>query len=786
MNHQKTKFLGLIFSLTVIVSGCGSSSVSGSLSGAPTATLTASPAAIAIGPAQYSTLTFSSTNADTGSISGGVGAVGLKGSVKVSPTTTTTYTYTATGPSGTATAQATVTVSSPAVTMTASANPIASGASTTLTVTATNASQVVITDNSDSNTYTLPGSGGQQVVKPTTGTTYMATATGANGSTATATLTVTIIPTATISASAPATFAYQPVTITFSSTNATGATLNGDSVPISGSLVEYQNQTTTYTLTVSGTGGSATASTTVSVPGLTADTSNLGQGNQQGALALAQQDADPNGSVGTKQFMEYINIQYQAYDKTTLLPVWPSPQMIGTPWLNTLNQGDISNCDGHALPDGTLSGIHLDAVIDFDRLASRWVVMGRADFSNAYYLCLAVSNTDDLSSPTLGWYGYILPLPESLLGQNANTQGQEFTNFPDWPKLGIWSDGYYVTMDLEDIPNAYSEIGIAACVFDRNDILLQGTASPPPVLNPACSAPLVNLDPTFGTYLGHSLIPADIDGTTAPPSGRPEYMIAIQNPSGTATTCASGSICSTLLNLWQATTTWSGTPSLVLTATQPTVDSYTPGCYLYNPAAPAYTNCVQEPPVTGQIQLTDSVGDRLMPRFAYRNFGTYESYLVSHTVQSFTGTNSSGYQTGIRWYEFRDNGTGNPSLYQSNTIAPTDSLYRFLPSIAQDQNGNAAVGYSSSDGNSDPGVAYSYWSLATTNATPTEITLLSGTGEELTDIASGIPGEWGTYSSMTVDPVDNCTFWYVNEFYPANSLNAWSTFIGNFQVPGCQ
>ncbi|HTU42176.1 MAG TPA: hypothetical protein VMF10_10725 [Candidatus Aquilonibacter sp.] len=712
MTHKRTKILGIIFSLTVILSGCSSSS------------------------------------------SGG----GSSATVR------------------------------PTVNMTASKNPIASGGSTILTVTATNATQIVITDNSDTKTYTLPGSGGTQVVSPTSLTTYMATASDASGFTNVATVTVSIIPTATITASPTKAFPNQAVTLSFSSANASSVTINGADVPPTGTLLEYMTQTTTYTITATGTGGKATASATVTlVPpntfnGLTVDLANLGP--------EAQQDVDPNGAVGTKQFMEYVNIQYQAYDKTTYLPVWSSPQIIGTPWGVTGNLlGVDPNCDTTTLPDGSLSGIHLDGVIDFDRLASRWVIMGKASSSNAYNLCLAVSNTDDLSQPSLGWYGYDVALPASLLG-TTTAAGQTLTNFPDWPRLGIWQDGYYIAMDIETPPTiplvGGEEIGVAVCVFDRNDILTQTSPSPQAVVPPSCVAVPVSLDPSSQTYLGHSLSPADIDGTTAPPAGRPEYMVSIENPSITNTQTTSS-----VINLWEAQVDWSAVQPLTVTALpQLSVTTYTPGCYDYNPGAYAYTNCIPEPQNAGEPELTDSLGDRLMPRFAYRNFGSYESYLISQTVQTGPGSSSSNanaFQTGIRWYELRDNGTGTPSIHQQGTVNPDDVLFRFLPSIAQDKNGNAVVGYSFSNGDTNPGINFSFWNLNTANSTPAEATLLNGPGEELTGIGSnGPPGEWGTYSSMTVDPVDDCTFWYVNEYYPTDSTNNWSTSISNFQIPGCQ
>ena len=188
-----------------------------------------------------------------------------------------------------------------------------------------------------------------------------------------------------------------------------------------------------------------------------------------------------------------------------------------------------------------------------------------------------------------------------------------------------------------------------------------------------------------------------------------------------------------------------------------------------------------------------------MPRLAYRNFSNvtnpYESFLFSHTVKTAAIPQNPN-QTGVRWYELRASLSGSssacqsgtislsalPAVCQSGTINPDALLFRFLPSIAQDKDGNAAVGYSVSNSLTDPGIDFSYWNLGTVNATATEVNLLSGTGEEITPQTGR--GDWGTYSSMTVDPVDDCTFWYVNEYRPTNSV--WATRISNFKMPTCQ
>jgi len=381
--------------------------------------------------------------------------------------------------------------------------------------------------------------------------------------------------------------------------------------------------------------------------------------------------------------------------------------------------------------------------------------------TNSYYYCVAVSNTDDLTSATLKWYTYQFEITANL---GINSHGDVY--YPDWPRFGTWADAYYVTFDLEDPDNEYQEIGVVACALDRTNMIIGGTARAQQCFsNPS---PI----PTNGAlYLEHSLIPADIDNTTAPPSGRHEYLVSIQNPTanGKATT-------STKLNLWNFHVNWTTPTKSTFGKSQLTVTSYEPGCY--DVTNPADTFCVTEPSSSTTGNYVDSIGDRLMPRMPYHNFGTYESFLVSHTVQVGTGTNQ---QTGIRWYEVRGTGTGNPTLYQSGTVTNGNSLYRFVPSIAQDSAANAAVGYSVSSSAVHPGIRAAYWSLPG-KTTPTEITLQNGTGDEENS------SHWGNVTSMTVDPTNGCTFWYENEYFQQDQTGTevnWNTRISYFTLSTC-
>jgi hypothetical protein len=170
------------------------------------------------------------------------------------------------------------------------------------------------------------------------------------------------------------------------------------------------------------------------------------------------------------------------------------------------------------------------------------------------------------------------------------------------------------------------------------------------------------------------------------------------------------------------------------------------------------------------------VGDRLMPRLSYRHFGTYESFLVSHTVKVGVTTNNT--RTGIRWYELR--GSQTPAIYRTGTINPDTALFRFLPSIAQDHAGNAAAGYNVSSNTVHPSIKASWWNLSSPKK-PIELSIYNGAGDSVSAM------NWGSYSSMTVDPVDGCTFWYVSEYLASNQIGApdWNTRIANFKVPTC-
>ena len=461
-------------------------------------------------------------------------------------------------------------------------------------------------------------------------------------------------------------------------------------------------------------------------------------------LPSAGYNVDPTGAVGTKQFMQYVNTYFQAYSKLPpYAPVWSTPQLFSA----TFTNAGLSDCK-------VITG---DGVILFDHLASRWVMGAHTSIPNHYYYCIAVSNTDDLSSTTLAWYTYEINL-DPILGRNS--QGAYW--FPDWPKLGTWADAYYLTLDLNDFDNNYQEVGVVVCALDRTNMLTGGT--------PRTQQCFTNPDPVTGAlYLAHSLIPADIDGTTAPPAGREEYLVSIENPPNDRRTTTSDTF-----NLWAFHVDWNVPTNSTFTQTTVPEAPYTPGCD--NADNVTATVCVPEPSTGTTGQHIDSVGDRFMPRFAYRNFGTYESWLVSHTVQVGKGTSQ---QTGVRWYELRG---APPALYQDGDLSFDSTTFRFIPSIAQDHSANAAAGYSVSSPTLHPGIKAATWNLQSANA-PSEFNIFRGPADDESS------WKWGTYTSMTVDPVNDCTFWYTNEYFPqpqtGTTIN-WFTRIAHFRFSTCR
>jgi hypothetical protein len=168
-----------------------------------------------------------------------------------------------------------------------------------------------------------------------------------------------------------------------------------------------------------------------------------------------------------------------------------------------------------------------------------------------------------------------------------------------------------------------------------------------------------------------------------------------------------------------------------------------------------------------------------MYRLAYRNRAGVESLVVNHSVA--VGNNKHNQVTSVRWYELR-NPNGALSVYQQGTLGTSDGTHRWMGSIAMDKQGNITLGYSASSSSVFPSIRYTGRLVTDSLGTmQTENTILPGAGSQLANLS-----RWGDYSAMTVDPVDDCTFWYTTEYLKSSGRFNWSTRISNFKFPGCQ
>ena len=439
---------------------------------------------------------------------------------------------------------------------------------------------------------------------------------------------------------------------------------------------------------------------------------------------------DPNGEVGPNHYVEIINLVFAVYSKTGTLLLGPVDT--GTLWA------------GFAVPDCTdPSG---DPVVLYDQLEDRWLLTQFTTRGPTYYNCIAVSQTGD---PTGAYYRY------------AFSTG---VNFPDYPKYGLWRNSYIITT-REFGPTVEYGIGVYALERDK---MLEG--------NPGARVVSFFLDgnaPGMLPLVGDGLLPPDIDGKTKPANGAPAPIIGTQDdgaPYG-ATFDA--------LNIWELSVKWQANPiaSITLNVQLPVAsfDSIFP-------CAPSSRDCLPQPGITNPAQYLDILSYRQRPTFrlAYRNFGTYESLVTNQSVEALPGI------AGARWYEIRRSG-GTYSLYQQGTYAPNDGVHRWMGSIAQDKKGNMALGFSVVNGTTVfPGIRYTGRLKGDTLGQMTlgEGTIINGTGVQLTTNS-----RWGDYTDMTVDPTDDCTFWYVNEYYTAasqaTSAAGWLTRIASFKLPGC-
>ncbi len=369
-----------------------------------------------------------------------------------------------------------------------------------------------------------------------------------------------------------------------------------------------------------------------------------------------------------------------------------------------------------------------DPIVKYDQLADRWVIN---QFTSAapYYQCIAVSTTGD---PVGSYNRY------AFLESN--------TVFGDYQKIGVWPDGYYMSNN-EFTGNTFTGAGNYA--FDRSRMLA------------GLSASYIYFHLPATDWGGQQ--PSDLDGATLPPAGAPNLFVEIDDSAWDPPNIPTDQI-----QMWRFHADFAIPANSTFTALTKIVP---PQLAVFDGILCNFGNCV---PQLGTVDRLDTIADRVMYRVAYRNFGSNESIVFNHTVDA--GTDKAA----IRWYELRGiNAT--PGIFQQGTYDP-DTNHHWMGSIAQDIQGNMALGYSVSSSSMFPAIRYSGRLVgdALGILPQGEATIINGTGSQLQT-----NGRWGDYSAMTVDPSDDCTFWYTQEYYAVTSAFNWNTRIGSFKFPGC-
>jgi len=362
-----------------------------------------------------------------------------------------------------------------------------------------------------------------------------------------------------------------------------------------------------------------------------------------------------------------------------------------------------------------------DPVVVYDQLANRWVISQFAGPAGG-------ALTDECIAVSTGY---------DATGTWNRYDFHLGTDFFDYPKLGVWPDAYYMAMNVFNAAGD-TYLGPQPFAFNRAAMLAG---------NPATFVTTRQAD-VFNSF-NDTIIPADLDGTTPPPAGAPEPFLM----SGTALTWG----------LWRFHVNFAA----------PATSTFTKAVTL-NPTAYNLLcqSCIpQKSPGTA----LDSLADRAMFRLAYRNFGDHESLVGNQSVDS-------GGIGAVRWYEINHATSGVPAFTQQGTYQP-DTTWRWMGSAAMDRDSNLALGYSASSAAISPEIRYA-GQLGTDPRngvlTQAENTLFAGTGSQ-----TGTHHRWGDYSDMTVDPLDDCTFWYTQEYYATNSVASWRTRIGAFKFPSC-
>ena len=494
---------------------------------------------------------------------------------------------------------------------------------------------------------------------------------------------------------------------------------------------------------------------------------DVGESSSDGVFVGAPPDT--NGDVGPNHYVQIVNTVFSVYSKSGTRLTGPTP--INNIWKSAPNAAQF-NCTTQSRGD---------PIVQYDPLADRWLISqfnfpGEAVIAPPFDQCIAISQTPD---PTGAYYLYDFNYSATL--------------FNDYPHFGVWPDAYYMSVNQFDTSTPNTDFHSAgACAFERTKMIAGDSSARKVCFDESTFDP----KDANGNYIYGGQLPSDLDGTGvganfvgAPPAGEPNFFLQFVDSSTAG---------NDKLLLFKFHVDWSnpanstfgnGRPNGNGTPIQIPVADF--GLVCNGDQTAEDRNCIPQvdadpnadyslPGMPDVGDYLDSIGDRLMYRLAYRNFGDHESLVLNHTVNAGPGDTFIGNgHAGIRWYELRaPNGT--PTVYQQSTFAP-DAAHRWMGSIAMDGAGDIALAYSKSSAMTHPAIGYAARQASDplNQMTLAEGTIIQGTGSQ-----TGTGRRWGDYSSMSVDP-NGCTFWYTQEYYAATGSFNWATRIGSFTLPRC-
>jgi hypothetical protein len=457
----------------------------------------------------------------------------------------------------------------------------------------------------------------------------------------------------------------------------------------------------------------------------------LAQGTTNSPTTETGDPPDTNGFVGPNHFVQTVNGGIEIWNKTgTVLAASKKVNTLWTGYTCTNN-----GCSCSTRNDG-------DPVVLYDQIADRWVITqfslpNQTKNAGPSFQCVAVSKTGD---PTGAYWLYDFKYSGAV---------------NDYGKFAVWPDAYYGTFNLF---GTATYLGAEICAYDRVSMLAGAAATQQCFFKAYPTQPACPATQAFTVY---AVLPANLDGHIMPPVGSPGIFMQMDQSQCSAPF--------TQLDLWTAHIDWTTPANSTLTGpTALTVSGFTPTCN-------GVTNCI---PQQGTTSTLDSLADKSMFRFNYRNFGAYQSLLVNHSVVA-------GGAGGVRWYEVRY-ANGSPSLFQQGTFAPADGRWRWMGSIAQDQAQDFALGYGLSSSTQHPAIGW-------TGRINTDAVNTMGQAESILDTgaASGVDDygtgrtRFGDYSNMSVDPSDDCTFYYTAHAFKTNVGGGWDTYIASTKFANC-